>query len=82
MSISWALAVPAIVFVALVMPIWLTLHYRTQWARMKHVEVGDDEVTISKDELARLQRVAAKLDERIVSLEQILESEFPNWRKS
>jgi phage shock protein B len=81
-SIYWALAVPVIIFVALVMPIWLTLHYRTQWARMRHVEVGDGEVAISKDELARLQRIAVKLDERIVSLEQVLGSEFPNWRKS
>ena len=77
----WALAVPVIVFLVVVMPIWLVLHYRTVQARLTHIGPGEDEVVVAKSELVRLQRVAVRLDERIDSLERVLNSEFPEWRK-
>ena len=77
----WALAVPVIVFLVVVIPIWLILHYRTAQARLTHTGPGEDEVVVTKSELVRLQRVAVRLDERIDSLERVLDSEFPEWRK-
>ena len=76
MNNLWALAVPVIVFLAVVMPIWLILHYRNERMRLEHKGVGDDEVVVAKVEIQRLQRVAVQLDQRIDSLERILDAEF------
>ena len=80
MSIPWALAVPVIVFVAVMGPIWLRLHYKTQWKMIEAGQLGDGQVAVDRDELARLQRVADKLDNRINNLESLLDAEVPEWR--
>lgn len=82
MSISWALAVPVIIFLVVVMPIWLLLHYRTVWARMKQTGLEEGEVAVSKAELVRMQQVAGRLNERLDALESLLDAEHPEWRKS
>lgn len=82
MSIPWALAVPVIVFLVIVMPIWLLLHYRTQWARIERDDVGEGQVAVDKTELERLRVVAGRLGERLDALERVLDAEHPNWRRS
>ncbi len=72
--------VPLVVFLVFVMPLWLTFHYVTKWKRMKQDEVGGERVAVSRQELGRLRDTAAKLEQRIVSLEKILDQESPDWR--
>ena len=81
MGISWALAVPVIVFLVIVMPTWLTLHYKAASERMRMTALDDGQVAVSKAELERLQRVALRLDERIEALERLLEAEHPQWQE-
>lgn len=80
MSIPWALAVPVIVFIAVVGPLWLRLHYKTQWKRLEAGEIGADQIAVDKAELVRLQQIAARLDSRIDALERLLDAELPEWR--
>jgi len=67
--------VSLILFMLLVAPIWLILHYRSR----KQVSQG-----LSASEMNTLQELAAKeeqMSERIKTLESILDSESPNWRE-
>ncbi|WP_449549036.1 envelope stress response membrane protein PspB [Lelliottia amnigena] len=67
------LAIPLTIFVLFVLPIWLWLHYSNRSAR------GD----LSQSEQQRLMQLtdeAKKMRERIQTLEDILDSEHPNWR--
>ena len=80
MSIPWALAVPVIVFVAVVGPLWLRLHYKTQWKLIESGQVGEGQVAVDRGELSRLQRTAERLDKRIDALESLLDAEVPEWR--
>ena len=80
MSIPWALAVPVIVFIALVGPLWIIGHYVTEWRRIKAGELGRGQVAVAKHDLKRLRDTADRLVQRIESLETILDAEFPNWR--
>ena len=80
MSIPWALAVPVIVFLAVVGPLWLRLHYQTQWKRLEAGELGDGRVAVSKEEIKQLEHIAQRLSTRIEALETILDAELPDWR--
>jgi phage shock protein B len=65
---------PVIIFMILVAPIWLVLHYRSK----KQVNQG-----LSQEEyiqLAELSEAAEIMADRITTLEAILEAETPNWR--
>ncbi|MCP4270681.1 MAG: envelope stress response membrane protein PspB [Gammaproteobacteria bacterium] len=65
---------PIIVFMVIVAPIWIIMHYRT--ADKKSVGLSDDEQQ-SLDELAE---IANSMEERISTLESILDAETPDWR--
>ncbi|MDX2142456.1 MAG: envelope stress response membrane protein PspB [Rhodospirillaceae bacterium] len=54
--------------------IWINRHYR---ARKAQASVLADE---EKQTLDDLSRVAAKLEERVGTLEKILDAEQPKWR--
>jgi phage shock protein B len=64
----------ATIFAFVLAIIWLK-HYRNN----RKAEIG----ILAEDEkaaLAELSRVAAKLEERVATLEKILDSEQPKWR--
>jgi len=66
---------PVIVFLIFVAPLWLFLHYRSK----KKSQHG-----LSTEEYEKLQNLSAKaeqLQQRITTLEKILDSESPSWRR-
>ena len=68
------IVVPVILFMMIVAPIWLVLHYRSK----KQVSQG-----LSEEEyiqLSDLSEIADKMSERIHTLEAILDAETPSWR--
>ncbi len=65
---------PIILFMVIVAPIWIIMHYRT--AGKKSVGLSDDEQQ-SLDELAE---IADSMEERLSTLESILDAETPDWR--
>ncbi|RUO44204.1 envelope stress response membrane protein PspB [Aliidiomarina taiwanensis] len=69
------LIVPVIIFMLIVAPIWLVLHYRS-----KHkLNQG-----LSENETLQFRELvdkADKLKQRVHALERILDQEHPDWKK-
>ncbi|MGS0677321.1 envelope stress response membrane protein PspB [Shewanella sp. 0m-4] len=68
------LMAPIIIFMVVVAPIWLILHYRSK----RQVSQG-----LTEEEFNQLNELIAKADKmshRIETLEAILDSEAPQWR--
>ncbi len=63
-----------VIFLVVVLPIWLVMHYVTRNSA--------DRKLSSKDEalLDELNDSARKMEDRIRSLERILDADSPNWR--
>ncbi|GLT19352.1 phage shock protein B [Vibrio zhanjiangensis] len=72
---SFFLAGPLIVFLIFVAPLWLILHYRSK----KKTASG-----LSEDDFERLQTLSEKAEQmqkRVETLERILDTETPSWRR-
>ena len=65
---------PLIIFLLVVAPIWLILHYRSK--RQVSQGLSDEEY----NQLSELSETADKMAERIRTLEAILDAETPDWR--
>ncbi|BDX05725.1 envelope stress response membrane protein PspB [Planctobacterium marinum] len=65
---------PIVVFLVIVAPIWLILHYRSK----KQLSQGLSEAEIRT--LNDLARQAEGMADRIKTLESILDEEAPDWR--
>ncbi|OAT21543.1 envelope stress response membrane protein PspB [Proteus myxofaciens] len=71
------LGIPLTIFILFVLPIWLWLHYSGK----KGVSNGQ----LTQQEMQRLSALvdkAQQMQERIKTLESILDAEHPNWRQS
>lgn len=66
--------VPVIIFMGLVAPLWLVLHYLSKRRSAKGLAEED------RVELDDLLKTADKLTDRIEILERILDADSPNWR--
>ncbi|PJC88054.1 envelope stress response membrane protein PspB [Vibrio sp. HA2012] len=70
------ITVPIILFMIFVAPLWLLLHYRSK----RKSATG-----LSEEDYAALQRLSEKaesLQQRVGTLERILDAEAPNWRQN
>jgi phage shock protein B len=68
------LIAPIIIFMVIVAPIWLVLHYRSK----RQVSQG-----LTEEEFIQLNDLIAKAEKmsgRIETLEAILDTESPEWR--
>lgn len=73
-AVSEIIMAPVIIFMIVVAPIWLVLHYRSK----RQVSQG-----LSEEEyiqLSELSELADKMADRIKTLEAILDAETPDWR--
>ncbi len=68
------LFVPLIVFMVIVAPIWLILHYATRNSANRRLNSKDEALMEDLHENAR------KMEERIHTLERILDADSPKWR--
>ncbi|XAW88689.1 envelope stress response membrane protein PspB [Vibrio sp. CDRSL-10 TSBA] len=71
---TFFLAGPLVVFLIFVAPLWLLLHYRSKRKAANGLSQEDYEA------LQGLSDKAKGLQERINTLERILDAESPNWR--
>lgn len=72
--VSFLIVGPLIIFLIFVAPLWLLLHYRSK----RKVESG-----LSEGEYQQLQMLSNKaksLQQRVETLEKILDTEAPTWR--
>ncbi|MBS3744985.1 MAG: envelope stress response membrane protein PspB [Wenzhouxiangellaceae bacterium] len=68
------LGIPLIVFIVIVLPIWLILHYATRNSASKRLTSKDESL------LQELHENARRMEERIHNLERILDADSPEWR--
>lgn len=70
-----AIFVPTVIFLVIVAPAWIWMHYRSK----QHAQGTLSEV--ERAELETLALQAERMLERIDTLEAILDAETPDWRK-
>jgi len=66
----------AIIALSVVAPVWIIFHYVTQWRQAKTL-TGEDEKLL--DDLYDLAR---RLDDRLCTIERIMNDENPTWRQA
>lgn len=75
MDLFQMLLVPMILFMLIVAPTWIVMHYRSVSRSSSQLSEGDrqalEEMLVAVDQMA----------DRIESLESILEADHPNWRQ-
>ena len=67
--------VPLILVLVIVAPVWIIAHYVTTWRTSKTLS-GEDE-----NMLQQLWEDASRMEDRIKTLERILDADAPGWRK-
>lgn len=67
--------VPTILFLTVVMPIWLTMHYRSVNRSSRSLNEDD------RSAVEQMLETVDKLNERIYTLESILDADHPDWRQ-
>jgi len=75
LGLAELLAIAAIVFIAVPAPLFIVLHFITKWKQSREISGGDEKM------LEDLWHLAQRLEERLETLETILDSELPDWRK-
>lgn len=70
------LLAPVIIFLIIVAPIWLILHYRSK--RQVSQGLTEEEYTQLNDLITRADKMAQRID----TLEAILDTQAPQWRAS
>ncbi len=68
------IVLPLSVFLLIVAPVWLVLHYRSSKATAKELTNAE------REKLEKLSKTAHEMSQRIQTLESILDAESPNWR--
>ena len=68
------LFVPTILFLTVLGPIWVVMHYLTRRREAKTLLAEEEEA------LNKLLDTADRMEERLESLEKILEADDPNWK--
>lgn len=67
--------VPLILFMVIVAPTWVVMHYRTMSKKLGGLTEAEHA------QLEEMEEIAEKMDQRIRTLESILDAETPDWRK-
>jgi phage shock protein B len=71
---SELLFVPIVLFLVIVVPIWLILHYATRNSASKRLTSKDEAL------LEELHESARRMEDRVHNLERILDADSPEWR--
>lgn len=64
-----------ILFITVCLPLWIIFHYVTKWKMSKGLSAEDEKM------LTEVWESANRMEERITTLERILDIDSPNWRK-
>lgn len=64
-----------ILFLTIGLPLWLVLHFVTRWKQSREISSDDEQM------LEELWALSQRLDDRIETLERILDDDHPTWRE-
>ena len=68
--------VPTILFMVVVAPIWITMHYRSVSRSSRSLSDED------RQSIEQMLMTVDKLSERIGTLESILDADHPEWKSN
>jgi phage shock protein B len=74
-GIDQLLTVALIVFFLIPAPLFIVLHFITKWKQSREISGGDEKM------LEDMWALSQRLERRLESLETILDSELPDWRR-
>lgn len=63
-----------ILLITICLPLWIIFHYVTKWKTSKGLSPEDEKM------LSEIWESANKMEDRIITLERIMDIETPNWR--
>jgi phage shock protein B len=74
-----ALAIPTILFLVIVCPLWMILHHLAEARRER---TGRNAPASAEDQelMSRMVALLEKMEGRIGALEKILDADHPRWR--
>lgn len=72
---SELIGIALVVFIAVPAPLFIVLHFITKWKQSREISGGDEQM------LEDLWQLSQRLEERLESLETILDNESPEWRR-
>ena len=75
MNLLEMLFVPMVLFMVIVAPTWIVIHYRSQ--NRSSSQLSEDDRQALEEMLVAVDQMA----DRIESLESILDADHPNWRR-
>ena len=64
-----------VLFLTIVAPLMVVMHFVTKWKQSREFS-GDDEQMLED-----LYLLSQRMEERLITLERILDDELPEWRK-
>jgi len=64
-----------IVFLAIPVPLFIALYFVSKWKQTREISGGDEKM------LDDLWSLSQRLEGRLETLERILDSELPDWRR-
>jgi phage shock protein B len=64
-----------VIFMVVVVPIFLIMHYTTKWKAAKGLS-DEEQATLEE-----LWQTSQRMDSRLNALETILDAEVPDWRR-
>ena len=74
-ALGHLLSIALIVFFVIPAPLFIVLYFITKWKQAREISGGDEKM------LEDLWQLAQRFEERLESLETILDNELPHWRK-
>ncbi len=74
-AIGMSLGIVSVVVLFIGLP-WLVFHYITKWKTAATLTTQDEDL------LDELHDLARRLDDRVITIERIMDAENPNWRAS
>ena len=75
MGIEQLLSLALIVFLAIPAPLFIVLYFITKWKQSREISGGDEKM------IEDMWQLAQRLEQRLESLETILDDELPDWRR-
>ena len=69
------IGIALIIFLAVPAPLFIVLHFVTKWKQSREISGGDEKM------MEDMWRLSQRLEDRLESLETILDNEAPDWRK-
>jgi len=70
-----AMMVAIVLTLTIVLPLAIILHFITRWKQSREISRDDEQL------LEELYAMSERFEDRLASLETILDDELPEWRK-